>query len=466
MTFPYSLLDDGMISQLKDMAGVPRRGPLNPRGLFEPLDIEPMSPLMADLPAPGMGDAVGAGVRMPNNPSLRQRAVGRVRNLLGFDNFGEYEELLTPEQKKRARPSLLGGVLTTLLSVEPPSHQAQRRAGQVLAGSQAAEQVRTQREMEEGRKALVASIDWQKPGAERLFIKGLLRLGANPKEMAQAFQDFEPPTERDGATPLGNGFVWNRQTNRVERLDVPEKAAAAPSRVNTAQGIQEWNPQTGKYEWVLDENERKVMPFAQPVQPSFSVPAGLTGPNGRPLVFNNKTGRMEEAPEGTDRSVGGASQSERALAAGEAERSFRQIVGPDGKLLQPPNWLDRAATQRDFTNAFASKEGQAYMTNVRNLIRSWAIVVEGKRMSDADARANEMLKSFRFGAGAEADEDTKRRLEGMAADIRDTTGGRVPGSGGRGGAPAGFTDAQVAEAMANGATTTEKVRAYWAGRRP
>ena len=124
----------------------------------------------------------------------------------------------------------------------------------------------------------------------------------------------------------------------------------------------------------------------------------------------------------------GATKEETKLAAGEAERSYMNLLDPrTQKIADPPGWVDRKASQSDVGNVIASDAGGAYMTNVRGLIRAWVVTVEGKRMSDADARVNEMLKSFRFGGGKIADEQTKRRLEGMYRDILKMAG-RGPSS--------------------------------------
>lgn len=116
--------------------------------------------------------------------------------------------------------------------------------------------------------------------------------------------------------------------------------------------------------------------------------------------------------------AGGATKVETGLAAGEAERSYKNLLDPKTqKIADPPSWADRTLSKSDAGNLFASDAGSAYMNNVRGLIRSWVVTVEGKRMSDADARVNELLKSFRFGGGKIADEQTKNRLEGMYRDI-------------------------------------------------
>jgi len=116
--------------------------------------------------------------------------------------------------------------------------------------------------------------------------------------------------------------------------------------------------------------------------------------------------------------AGAATKVETGLAAGEAERSYRNLLDPKTqRIANPPNWADRTLSKSDVGNVLASDAGSAYMNNVRGLIRAWVVTVEGKRMSDADARVNEMLKSFRFGGGQIADEQTKRRLEGMYRDI-------------------------------------------------
>ena len=139
---------------------------------------------------------------------------------------------------------------------------------------------------------------------------------------------------------------------------------------------------------------------------------------GTPMVTaytrGGGTRQLGQAPPKT----GGATKAETSLAAGEAERSYMNLLDPrTQKIADPPGWIDRKASQSDIGNVVASDAGSAYMTNVRGLIRAWVVTVEGKRMSDADARVNEMLKSFRFGGGKLADEQTKNRLEGMYRDI-------------------------------------------------
>lgn len=126
-------------------------------------------------------------------------------------------------------------------------------------------------------------------------------------------------------------------------------------------------------------------------------------------------------------------------------------------MKDPPSYLDRVATQSDWTNWAASGEGQVYMSNTRKLIRAWVVLIEGKRMSDADARVNEMMRSFRPGDDELADEDKKATLKDMAESIRalGETGVRLPVPGEKPSAKsmsaeayqaarrAGYTDAEI-----------------------
>ena len=156
--------------------------------------------------------------------------------------------------------------------------------------------------------------------------------------------------------------------------------------------------------------------------------------------------------------VGGATKQDQDLASRQAERSYKALlvpsVGGEEVMQPPPSGWDRATSKMDITNWMATDKGSAYMTNVRNLIRSWVVVVEGKRMSDADAAANEVLKSFRFGSGPLADQQAADRLQGMALDIR--AKGKLGGSGNT-----ELTDAQVREAAQAGFRTEESARAYF-----
>jgi hypothetical protein len=157
---------------------------------------------------------------------------------------------------------------------------------------------------------------------------------------------------------------------------------------------------------------------------SFGTEPSLIGPNGRPMVMNRQTGRMEEAPEGVARAGTQSAQeikvidNERSLAYNDAQLSMSGLMGADGKMKEPPSNFDRAATRSEWTNALASNEGQAYMNNVRKLIRSWVVLIEGKRMSDADARVNELQRSFAFGDGPDVIASKKATLESMAESIR------------------------------------------------
>lgn len=198
-----SLLDYGAIAQAKEMAGFPPK-PLQPYNLFQPFEPGP---------AP--------------EPSRREKVVRGLRGLLGFDNLGEYEGLLTPEQKQRAKPSLLGGLLTTVASLEPPSHQAQRRAAGEFAGSQVADTLRKQREeearqratMEDQRAWLTANPRPNTPEGDRDWYRAYLMEGTArgwPGMGAQAGQvlphllpqDAKPVPAR---TQVVNGVLYQEQ---------------------------------------------------------------------------------------------------------------------------------------------------------------------------------------------------------------------------------------------------------------
>ena len=139
---------------------------------------------------------------------------------------------------------------------------------------------------------------------------------------------------------------------------------------------------------------------------------------GQPVVTAYTRGGQTRTLGNAVPTGAGATKADLQLAAGEAARSYNNLLDPATKTIaNPPGWWDRSMSKSDATNALATDAGSAYMNNVRGLIRAWIVTVEGKRMSDADARINEVLKSFRFGGGKIADEQTKKRLEGMYRDI-------------------------------------------------
>jgi hypothetical protein len=213
--------------------------------------------------------------------------------------------------------------------------------------------------------------------------------------------------------------------NAIKPDQVKPEGASAPLRPvtrNTAQGVQNYDFQTGKWTYEVDENGKRVMPWAQPLQPSYTLPSNVVTTEGDVPIFNSKTGRWEVSGLKRPESGDGPSKRDQDLAATDAKFSFTALLDDAGKMKDPPGWKDRLATKFDWSNVAASPSGQTYMKSVRNLIRSWAIIVEGKRMSDADAIANDQLKSFRFGDSAEADAMTKARLESMAQAIKDKIG--------------------------------------------
>lgn len=252
-------------------------------------------------------------------------------------------------------------------------------------------------------------------------MEGLSRALGGAKQTEREAERFELPNLTGGvdklrideqATPEAKAMRRLTQQQRGQQQIEEAKARAAEARLN--EQIE------SRYELANINNKAAQQRANTMADAQRGMVAGVTQTmeGNQPIVTAYTRGGESRKLGNAPPKAGAATKQETALAAGEAERSYMNLLDPrTQKIADPPGWVDRAASKTDAGNVIASDAGSAYMTNVRGLIRSWVVTVEGKRMSDADARVNELLKSFRFGGGPVQDEQTKARLEGMYRDI-------------------------------------------------
>lgn len=220
-----SLLDFGAIAQLKDMAGVPRRGPLDPLNLFKPLDVDPPRGLLNTPIGDSQGVSGPTAQQAAGQQAMQQGRGFMDRNVLA----PELQGLLSPEDQAAVKPGLLTSIGNFVFGGETPRQRQVNRAKEMLATRAEVGAPARQREMEEARKAAVASIDWSREDAPQLYAAALMRAGADPKEMAQAFKDFAPaePRRIDPLSDIGISQAARRAaavdaaTPRVARQERP-----------------------------------------------------------------------------------------------------------------------------------------------------------------------------------------------------------------------------------------------------
>lgn len=420
MPFGYSAIG-GLLGQMEE-AKRRMQGPLAPppdafqlpqQGMPQPQGAPLAPPLAPAPPSSAFANIANANVSDVNDPthSHTRGLRGGLLHALGADKVApEVAALLTPDQVERVKPGVIGSLWNAINYGKGPQTVMQDKANNMLA--------LTDKKTARDKSAALARL--QAAWTPIIFA------ARTPEEIFAAQTGYANAR----AAELG-GENMGTTPNFLESLkpDIPDPAKPEkPDTINTASGVLQWNPQTRKYEPMV-LNGKPVMPWAQPLQPSFTVPQGLVTPAGNAPVLNTKTGQWEDSGLVKADSGTGPTRRDQDLAARDAKFSFTSLLDANGKMKDPPGWKDRLATKFDWANAAASPQGQTYMKNVRNLIRSWAIIVEGKRMSDADAIANDQLKSFRFGDSAEADAMTKQRLESMAQAIKDKIGAQGASAG-------------------------------------
>lgn len=408
---PMHTVDRGSI------AGLLRMGGFDPGTSDDELDEfgrpRRAGPLHGDtpyIPTAGAGPEAGAGllaVQPPQPPPPRRRGpLGRiserVKGLLGGTQtpYG-YESLLTPEEQARAKPGLLGMLGNAVLGLQTPKGVIEANMGEMVERKMALKARHKEMELESRREALSRSLGPPPENPDdlnpwlRKYHAGLTAIGhPQAKDFGAILDDLQTKTTQPLALQRQDNvlidgkphIVWTDADGRIVRR---ERQYVAPKETTERQPIIHTFEEGGK-------NVEKI-----------SHDQGRTWQ----VLGNTK------ATSGDIR----VSDPDKMLAVRDAESSMKALADPKDatKLRDPPGWFNRVATKSEWTNWAATGSGQSYMNNVRRLVRSWVVTVEGKRMSDADARVNEMLRSFRFGAGKEADEDTKRTLQQMAAAVKE-----------------------------------------------
>lgn len=394
MTMPAGLLDKSAIQRLlASMQGGTQHTVQAPNlgGLMAP-QIQPTPAFNPNQP---VADERG---RHDHRSGVR----GSILHAVGADTVApELASLLTPDQQARVQPGLMATIGNAVIRGKTPAQVQQERALNML-GLEDTKKARDKRDREEAMWGQIQEVAAQIPDPQtRLEYTARMASSmglAQGADAAMAAQRLEPGTSQPMAIRTipnvkRDGKVFTDIVSGDGRLIRSEEQFIRPNDPPPQNLVATQNPDgTITYKAV----PTRVAP-GQPVQ---STDTGLELPNPK----NPQEIRVIN--------------TERSLAYRDAERSIASMMNADGTMKDPPNYLDRVATKSDWTNWAASGEGQVYMSNTRKLIRAWVVLIEGKRMSDADARVNEMMRSFRPGDDELADEDKKATLKDMAASIQ------------------------------------------------
>ena len=358
---------------------------------------------------------------------------GGLLHLLGADRQApEVAALLTPEERERVRPGVLGTLWNAVASNKGPQAVQQERALNIV-GLRDAKKAREEMERKEALsrriEAVAATMDPEVGVEYAARMKAIYGL----PDATSATQAAVGLKEREFAPQR---IIWTT---------VPMMVNGSEKMVMRSNDGQLLDASTGEDLRAMGARLEPMPPMAAPNQILPTV-----NPDGTPgyVAASGRGGEVRTTPlPGVERPVPGAQSrqqvqiinTERSLAYRDAQNSIEALLDANGQMKDPPSNLDRIATQREWTNFVASGSGQAYMSNVRKLIRSWVVLIEGKRMSDADARVNELQRSFSFGDRPEVIESKKRTLLSMAQAIRDLgeQGVELPVPGGEPAAPEG-----------------------------
>lgn len=418
MTIPYMSAVGGLLRHAKRQAGIEDEEDerLRPTPPWNP-NANPVQASMQGLLAqnlgqnPVMGDGPGllqrgAPEQIPDHDHKRGIG-GRLRHLFGADRIDpSVAEILEPDQKRRLLDKSTLGLLFAGGS-EAAAQDMVRLRGQALEmqDAKAARGVAARQEQDWRNIQLRSGPRPQDPAAAAAWMTSLAQEAAGlglpqAKELVDAANRLQPRPMQERATakmtilaPDGNHYAIQQDAYGEEvpgsRVRVPKPT----SGITYKEGV---GPGGEAVIYALPSEEGgDLRGSVAPRATGVTVPAPVRGDPMTIKVINN----------------------ERTLAYDDAQLSIGAIGDGKGGIRNPPGNWDRVMTKSEWTNVLASQGGQHYLNNVKKLIRSWVVLIEGKRMSDADARVNELQRSFAIGDKSIVVEGKKQTLLSMAASI-------------------------------------------------
>jgi hypothetical protein len=396
------LLDYSAIADLRrQMQGAPD---------IQPMPQAPIRAPMQEAPPPHQMLPV-AEPQIPPMPQIEQRQglLSRINNIGKPTLDSETRSLLTPEQANKAESGggLLGRTALQLLTygIATPGMQAKMRAKSQIADNEWLAKVRTGRDQQ----AALANL-------QSAFIPRIMA-ARTPDERYEAMAQFSAAR----AAILGPEAMGTAP-NMLQALEPPRPVAAQPRAISRQENVLGDDGKPYIVYSDADGNEiRRVPQFVKPDKPDKPEPARkqlvqipkADGTIEYRWLSEGETALGEKAPPKDIKVI----NTERSLAYDDAQLSIRELTNEKGDVKPPPSSWDRWATKSDWTNWASTGEGQAYMNNTRKLIRAWVVLIEGKRMSDADAAVNEAMRSFRPGDKGAVVAGKQRTLKSMAESI-------------------------------------------------
>lgn len=411
MTIPAGLLDQSAVAKLlASMTGganLPTPQGINPNAPPPPAMQQAFSQGLAQNPVAGDGPGLMGRQSSPGDDPTHDHRKGLRGSLLhavGADRVApELANLLTPDQQARVRPGLLSTAYNAVVRGKGPEAVQRERAATMLQ----LEDLKKSRDRQAREERLFGQIQEQAASIEdpQARLEYVARMSAGMglpqgEQTALAAQRLEPTRNqplamRTVSNVLRDGKVYTDILDGMGRLIRSEEQFVRPNEPPPQNVVASENPDgTVTY---------KTLPTrVEPGQPIRPTDTGLRVPTpGRATPQEIKV-----------------VNNERQLAYDDAKLSIQNLTNADGSMKDPPSSWDRVMTRSDWTNFMASDEGQSFMNDTRKLIRSWVVLIEGKRMSDADARVNEMMRSFRPGDKAITVDGKKQTLQSMAQSIR------------------------------------------------
>ena len=245
-----SLLDFGGIAQAKGLLGIPPKGPLDPRNLFQPFDPGQgpqgaAPPPMVEGPSP-FATPFDPGPAPPQAPPQR-------RGLFDIQVPEEMQGLLTPDQQRQVKPDFLSALGTFIGTGKRPRQQMYDRANELLnlqklvTERQQAEALRKAREEINARYPIMPEMsradihqtelrrfaDLMRAGDATALAQGPQMLNAmEPQGVATpAKEQFRPVQKKDGTwTTINEATGLDPKGQPVEGMVPREPATPRPQR--------------------------------------------------------------------------------------------------------------------------------------------------------------------------------------------------------------------------------------------
>jgi len=338
---------------------------------------------------------------------------GKVRHFLGIDRMDPEERaLVTGDQARRTQPGIMESLFT-----EGGGRAARDANRNRLLGLQ---------DTRKGRETTQAVEQQREQAFESVTAPTPEEIAADPQGARQRYLMDLARAQASGRLPDRSAAQTVNAANVLAPSDFQPRAAVRRTFLNEEDG--------NHYEEMWDPTTQRPVPGTRNRIPKPNIPVqfkeevssdglsrlvavggAVSGDDPNPDLFTRRTGI--QAPTGG----GGAAElrlinGERSLAYDDAQLSMQNLM--DGNVMrEPPGNFDRLATQTEWLNWAASGKGQVYVNNVNKLIRAWVVLIEGKRMSDADARVNALQRGFRFGDKEVTDQGKKITLQSMARSI-------------------------------------------------